>query len=271
MQETDPNLDDLVLLEDAARQAGDIALSFFGGDPRTWFKDNKSPVSEADLEVDGYLAEVLRTARPGYGWLSEESADSEERLARPRTFIVDPIDGTRAFLAGGDEWTVALAVVDNGRPVAGVVFCPVRKELFSAVAGHGATLNGERMTVSGHTAVKGARPVGASFHRGERSDSGSRVRAHAECPVVGLPDRSCRSGTGGSRGGARWPERLGPCGCRSFGAGSGRQVDRPGREWCYLQQGKHPAPGPDRGAAASRPASVRCHFSSRRQIAGTAV
>ncbi|WP_346899812.1 3'(2'),5'-bisphosphate nucleotidase CysQ [uncultured Roseibium sp.] len=160
MPETDPNLDDLALLEDAARQAGDIALSFFGGDPRTWFKDNKSPVSEADMAVDGYLAEVLRTARPDYGWLSEEAVDDKERLACPRTFIVDPIDGTRAFLAGGDEWTVALAVVDHGRPVAGVVYCPVRRELFSAVATRGARLNGEKITVSGHGSVEGARLSG---------------------------------------------------------------------------------------------------------------
>lgn len=160
MPETDPNLEDLVLLEDAARQAGEIALSFFGGDPRTWFKDNKSPVSEADMEVDGYLAEVLRMARPDYGWLSEEAVDNKERLARPRTFIVDPIDGTRAFLAGGDEWTVALAVVDHGRPVAGVVYCPVRRELFSAVANRGARLNGEKITVSSHNAVEGARLSG---------------------------------------------------------------------------------------------------------------
>jgi len=160
LPETDPNLDDLVLLEDAARQAGDIALSFFGGDPRTWFKDNKSPVSEADMEVDGYLAEVLKLARPDYGWLSEESADSKERLARPRTFIVDPIDGTRAFLAGGDEWTVALAVVDHGRPVAGVVYCPVRRELFSAAVNRGARLNGETISVSRHGAIEGARLSG---------------------------------------------------------------------------------------------------------------
>lgn len=160
MPETDPNLDDLALLKDAARQAGEIALSFFGGDPRTWFKDNKSPVSEADMEVDGYLAEVLRTARPDYGWLSEEAVDDKERLACPRTFIVDPIDGTRAFLAGGDEWTVALAVVDHGRPVAGVVYCPVRRELFSAVANRGARLNGEKISVSGRGAIQGARLSG---------------------------------------------------------------------------------------------------------------
>lgn len=166
MQETDPknssgsNRNDMVLLEDAAREAGDIALSFFGGDPRTWFKDNKSPVSEADLEIDGYLAEVLMTARPEYGWLSEEATDNEERLSRSRAFIVDPIDGTRAFLAGGDEWTVSLAVVDHGRPVAGVVFCPVRQEMFSAYLDGGARLNGASLSVSHQKNLSGARLAG---------------------------------------------------------------------------------------------------------------
>lgn len=152
--------DDLDLLHDAARQAGDIALSFFGGDPRTWFKDNKSPVSEADLEVDGYLAEVLRIARPDYGWLSEETADNPERLQRDRAFIIDPIDGTRAFLAGGDEWTISLAVVERGRPVAAVVYCPVREEMYLASRGGGASLNGTVLGVSGHASPVDARMSG---------------------------------------------------------------------------------------------------------------
>ncbi len=98
----------------AARQAGDIALGFFGQDPETWYKGKAgmSPVSEADLAVDRFLADYLRSARPDYGWLSEETADDRSRLNHERVFIVDPIDGTRAFLAGGDEWTVAIAVVE---------------------------------------------------------------------------------------------------------------------------------------------------------------
>jgi len=154
------SMGDLALLEGAARQAGEIALSFFGGDPKTWFKDNKSPVSEADLAVDGYLAEVLLAARPDYGWLSEETTDNSDRLECQRVFIVDPIDGTRAFLAGGDEWTVALAVVENGRPTAGVVYSPVRQEMFTAIAGKGAFINGEALEVSGQANILGASLTG---------------------------------------------------------------------------------------------------------------
>ncbi|SHL45373.1 3'(2'),5'-bisphosphate nucleotidase CysQ [Roseibium suaedae] len=154
------NQRDLVLLEAAARSAGEVAMGFFGQDPRRWFKDNNSPVSEADMAVDAHLVEVLRSARPDYGWLSEETVDSPERLSRERTFIVDPIDGTRAFLLGGDEWTVSLAIAEAGRPVAAALLCPVRGEMFLATLGQGATLNGKRMSVSSHEKLAGSRLSG---------------------------------------------------------------------------------------------------------------
>lgn len=154
--------DDLLLLEAAAHAAGELALSYFGKNPESWFKGKPgvSPVSEADLAVDRMLADTLRTARPDYGWLSEETADDRSRLDHERVFIVDPIDGTRAFLAGGDEWTVSVAVVAAGRPVAGAVFCPVRGEMFLAHAGGGARLNGKRISVSDRQAVAGATLTG---------------------------------------------------------------------------------------------------------------
>ncbi|OJJ13178.1 3'(2'),5'-bisphosphate nucleotidase CysQ [Alphaproteobacteria bacterium AO1-B] len=147
---------DLKLLEDAALEAGELALTFFGRDPETWFKGNKSPVSEADIAVDRFLGETLCAARPDYGWLSEETADDPIRLQHDRVFIVDPIDGTRAFLAGGDEWTVSVAVVDKGRPVAGAVYCPRRKEMFLAAKGGGASLNKDEIAVSNRTETVGA-------------------------------------------------------------------------------------------------------------------
>lgn len=149
---------DLELLETAAREAGELALSYFGKDPESWFKGKAgvSPVSEADLAVDRFLTERLRSARPGYGWLSEETSDDRSRLEHECVFIVDPIDGTRAFLAGGDEWTVAVAVVEAGRPVAGAVFAPVRGEMFSGRKGGGAFLNARPITVSGRNSIAGA-------------------------------------------------------------------------------------------------------------------
>lgn len=154
---------DVSLLEQAARDAGSLALKYFGKDPETWFKGakGKSPVSEADLAIDRQLHQVLRDVRPHYGWLSEETADDKERIDCKRVFIVDPIDGTRAFLEGGDEWCISIAVVENGRPAVGVVFCPLRKEMFLAHRSGGAYLNGQRISVSTKTVVKGARLSGS--------------------------------------------------------------------------------------------------------------
>ncbi|HVX72713.1 MAG TPA: 3'(2'),5'-bisphosphate nucleotidase CysQ [Devosia sp.] len=133
---------DLELLRTAAVTAGIIAASYFRRDLKTWTKENSSPVSEADIVLDKFLFSALTTARPDYGWLSEETADDQQRLKHRRVFIVDPIDGTRGFIRGEDSWTVSLAVVEAGVPVAGVVFAPARNEMYAGSRGGGATLNG---------------------------------------------------------------------------------------------------------------------------------
>jgi len=137
--------DDLELLRATAVAAGIMALGFFRQDVKSWTKENLSPVSEADIMVDRFLADSLLGARPGYGWLSEETADDPGRLERERVFIVDPIDGTRAFLRGEEYWTISLAVVENGVPVAGVVYAPARDEMYDASRGGGARLNGRKL------------------------------------------------------------------------------------------------------------------------------
>jgi myo-inositol-1(or 4)-monophosphatase len=139
--ETTP-ADDLQLLRSAAVTAGIIATGYFRRELKTWTKEFGSPVSEADIVLDKFLFSALTTARPDYGWLSEESADNPERLSRRRVFIVDPIDGTRGFIKGEDSWTVSLAVVEDGVPIAGVVYAPARDQMFEAATGEGATLNG---------------------------------------------------------------------------------------------------------------------------------
>jgi myo-inositol-1(or 4)-monophosphatase len=145
--EADQIVGDLGLIRDAAREGGAIALRFFKQSPEVWMKGGTSPVSEADYAVDRFLREALTAARPAYGWLSEETADSAGRLAASRTFVVDPIDGTRAFLDGRSTWCVSIAVVEGGRPLAGVLDCPATGEIFWASAGTGAWKDGRRLEV----------------------------------------------------------------------------------------------------------------------------
>jgi myo-inositol-1(or 4)-monophosphatase len=153
---------DLRLLTDAARAAGEVAMGFFRADPDRWDKPGgQGPVTEADLAVDNLLRETLTSARPGYGWLSEETPDHTDRLDRERVFIVDPIDGTRAFIDGGETWSHSLAIAEAGRIVAAVVFLPVRDRLYAAHLGGGATLNGAPMGVSTRNGIAGASVLAA--------------------------------------------------------------------------------------------------------------
>lgn len=114
-----------------------------------WAKDDDSPVSEADLRANQILKEVLlRRERADYGWLSEECADDNSRAERERTIIVDPIDGTRAFVNGEDNFTVCLAITEGHDVVASVIYAPARDEIFAAARGSGATLNGKPIEAS---------------------------------------------------------------------------------------------------------------------------
>jgi myo-inositol-1(or 4)-monophosphatase len=134
---------DLDLLITAARLAGDIALRHWRQSPEVWEKaDGQGPVSAADLEVNVALEALLRQARPDYGWLSEESPDSAERLATEAQFVLDPIDGTRSFLQGDSSFSHAIAVVRDGAVMAGVVYLPAQDKLYAATAEGPALLNG---------------------------------------------------------------------------------------------------------------------------------
>ncbi len=153
-----------ICLRDAAREAGELALSYWGRSIEKSRKADGSAVTEADHAVDALLCERLRGARPDYGWLSEESADHEGRREARRVWVVDPIDGTRAFIQGRDDWTVALALVEDGAPVLAAVVNPARGETYEARAGEGAFLNGRRIHASERSALSGreadrARPL----------------------------------------------------------------------------------------------------------------
>jgi myo-inositol-1(or 4)-monophosphatase len=139
---------DLELAVRAARQAGRAVMDTFRTRPAVRFKSPEQPVTEADLRADRILHRVLLESRPGYGWLSEETADSPERLARDRLWVCDPVDGTSSFMKGIAEFAVSIALVERGRPVLGVVHNPATGELFHAVAGGGAFRGGEPVRVS---------------------------------------------------------------------------------------------------------------------------
>lgn len=145
-------------LGEAVREGGELALKTFRGTLRSWTKDKDSPVSEADIAVDALLRE--RLARPDIGWLSEESKDDRTRLNARRIYIVDPIDGTRSYIAGRQDWSVVAAIVEDGRPIAAALFVPVDDELFVAAAGEGATCNGAKIAVTPGSDLKGARVAG---------------------------------------------------------------------------------------------------------------
>jgi myo-inositol-1(or 4)-monophosphatase len=151
---------DAKLLNDTVREAGALALSLFRTELKNWTKGASSPVSEADIAVNDLLEARLRSATPDYGWLSEESADDEARLARELVWIVDPIDGTRGYLAGREDWCVSVALVEGAAPVLSAVFAPVTEEFFFAARGQGATRNGEPILATGGTALDFARVAG---------------------------------------------------------------------------------------------------------------
>lgn len=154
----EPDAADLALLEEAARAAGELALARFGSPGAVREKPGGlGPVTEADLAVDRLLRDRLLAARPDYGWLSEESEDGPARLAAGRVFVVDPIDGTRAFLGGEKAWAHSLAVVDAGRPVAGVVHLPALGKTYAARRGRGARRNGAAIRATERASAEGAR------------------------------------------------------------------------------------------------------------------
>ena len=132
---------DAALLRDTVQEAGALALSLFRTELKEWTKGASSPVSEADIAVNDLLEQRLRSGRPDYGWLSEESADDEARLGRHLAWIVDPIDGTRGYLAGREDWCVSVALVGGNSPLLAAVFAPASDEFFFAARGQGAARN----------------------------------------------------------------------------------------------------------------------------------
>jgi myo-inositol-1(or 4)-monophosphatase len=152
--------DDARLVRRVTEEAGRIALSYFARDIHQWDKSPNNPVSEADMAVDEFLRTTLMQNRTGYGWLSEETEDHSDRLRCGRLWIVDPIDGTRAFLGGGDDWGISVALVQDRKPIIAAFYAPVKNAFYFAEAGRGATKNGLNIRVSEQTDLTAARMMG---------------------------------------------------------------------------------------------------------------
>jgi myo-inositol-1(or 4)-monophosphatase len=148
--------DDQTLLVEAVREAGAIALRHFRTEMKVWDKHG-TPVSDADIAVNQHLQRRLGEARPDYGWLSEETEDDTRRLDRRRVWVVDPIDGTRAFVDGLPHFCHSVALVEDGRPALAALYNPAADEFYDAAAGQGARLNGRAIRVSDRSDIEGCR------------------------------------------------------------------------------------------------------------------
>lgn len=151
--------DDQELLHAAVREAGQLAADYFRGSTQSWTKDDGTPVSDADMAVDELLKQRLQPVRPGYGWLSEETEDNDDRLGTSLIWVVDPIDGTRSFLEGGEHWCVTASLIEDGRPVIGTVYLPLSDKMYSARIGDGAWLNGTPLATSPRGELAGSKMI----------------------------------------------------------------------------------------------------------------
>ena len=153
---------DAALLFEVVREAGELGLALSRKtDLQHWTKPDGSHVTEGDLAINALFEKRLRAARPGDGWLSEETPDDPQaRTPRDRLWIIDPIDGTRAFMEGRKEWCVAVALAVKGRPALAAVYRPALEEFYAATAGEGATLNGDTLRIPDSETLEGAQIAG---------------------------------------------------------------------------------------------------------------
>jgi myo-inositol-1(or 4)-monophosphatase len=185
---------DAALLRDSVREAGALSLSLFRTELKNWTKGASSPVSEADIRVNDLLERQLRSATPDYGWLSEESIDDDARLGKRLVWIVDPIDGTRGYLAGREDWCVSVALVEDSSPVLAAVFVPASDEFFFAMRGEGAALNDVPVCAAAGTELDFSRVAGPKPLVERLSRSGDDIVLHPRIGSLAL--RLCRVAQG---------------------------------------------------------------------------
>ena len=156
MEESDLTRE-LKLAKKAAREAGEILRVYWKrGGLKVGSKGHDNPVTQADLEADSAIKKALRDPFPSYGWLSEETVDNDDRLQCRRVWIVDPLDGTKEFINGIPEFSVAIALIEDGVPILGVTYNPIKREMYSSARGVGCHLNSHRVRVTRTRTLKRA-------------------------------------------------------------------------------------------------------------------
>ena len=197
---SEADIADLALLKSAAPEAGRLAMRYFGQANKNWTKAGGSPVTEADIAVDTMLRETLLAARPDYGWLSEETDDDPALRVQKRIFVVDPIDGTRGFMAGDKRWSISLAIIENARPLAAVLHAPALNRVYWAVTGHGAwrvdeSGVDEKLAVSSRRKLSGGHIAGPRNWLRSRAFAALSVHAADYVPSLALRFAMVADGT----------------------------------------------------------------------------
>ncbi len=250
-----PASDLLTDFEIIIREAGEIARATARTEFKRWTKGHdNSPVSDGDIAVNNFLRARLAALSPGAGWLSEETEDHLPDRDMPLAWIVDPIDGTRAYINGRADWTVAVALVEDGMPQLAAVYAPVTDEMFLAARGLGATLNGRRIHVSAGAGLTGAKLAGPRRYLDRLTSLHPQIAAQPK--IYSLALRLARVAHGeldaafASHGGHDWD--LAAADLLVHEAG-GVMTDFSGRGLTYnraqVEHGALIAAGPDRHAA----------------------
>src|SRR5688500_13686059 len=184
-----------------ARRAGEAALAFYGKPMRVEHKDEfDEPVTQADRAVNELIVRALRETFPSDGILAEESVDTDRRIGRERVWMIDPIDGTKGFIAGTGDFCVQIGLAVAGRAALGVLYAPATDVLYWAARGHGAwvlrptseadrSALAERLSVTGEAEPTRMRLAESRSHRGPRMESVVRalgVRAEVRSHSVGI-------------------------------------------------------------------------------------
>jgi myo-inositol-1(or 4)-monophosphatase len=181
-------------LADIAREAGELAITTAKGTMKRWMKAGSSPVSEADLAVDKFLLQRLPPLVPDAGWLSEETEDNPARLNAKKVWVVDPIDGTRAFLDNRPDWTVSIGLVEDGRPSVAALYAPITGEMYLATRGGGATRNGTALKIQPGDGLSGMRIAGPKSHLDRLSEIEPRLLPQPK--IFSLALRAARVASG---------------------------------------------------------------------------